>query len=226
LSDQKLALLYEHFRDVRYRRESPDEYFDRISSLPPSESENHAKIQLIRAHVPSLFMQSRGECLDIGCGAGLLLARLKVELGPDWSFHGVEPTPEFAEIAARRTGARVVQSSYRRGLVGAPIDFISCCQVLEHVANPRLFLEDMRCDLAESGVLYLEVPDISDFGRLPASHDRFLSQHLSYFSEGVLRRLLESVQFEVCVAGVSRTFRGRNNLWILAKPDMRSAVVR
>ena len=44
------AVLYSKFRDATYRGETPDEYFDRITGLPPDQSENTQKVQWLRAN--------------------------------------------------------------------------------------------------------------------------------------------------------------------------------
>lgn len=61
------------------------------------------------------------------------------------------------------------------------------------------------------------MPDKSDFETLDASHDRFMAQHISYFSDEVLSRLVENAGFEILDRGITRTVRQRNNLWCIAK---------
>jgi 2-polyprenyl-3-methyl-5-hydroxy-6-metoxy-1,4-benzoquinol methylase len=107
---------------------------------------------------------------------------------------------------------------YGSGLFdSAPFSAATCCQVLEHVPDPRSFLAQIRADLDREAWLYLEVPDESDFGTLEINHDRFMSQHISYFSKAVLSQLLEDQGFEVFRWGIARTVRQRNNLWFIAK---------
>jgi hypothetical protein len=89
--------------------------------------------------------------------------------------------------------------------------------VLEHVPDPRSFLAQIRADLDREAWLYLEVPDESDFGTLEVNHDRFMSQHISYFCNDVLSQFLEDQGFEVFQCGIARTVLERNNLWFIAK---------
>jgi hypothetical protein len=79
-------------------------------------------------------------------------------------------------------------------------------------------LSDVLRDLKSEGYFYLEVPDVADFSTLPEGHDRFMIQHISYFSESVLRRALEDVGFETLHHGITTTVRGRNNLWFVLQP--------
>jgi len=218
LSTQEIRTLYDRFRDQDWRKETPDQYFDRITSLPFYQSENSQKVALILSRLGALSdrveMQSM---IDIGCGGGVLLNSFESRLGDRWALFGVEPTRSFAELAARRTRATVVNATYRSGLFGnIKFDLATCCQVLEHIEDPTTFVTEIRNDLAPEGWLYLEVPDESDFDVLPDGHDRFMAQHISYFGVTVLKKLLEDNDFVINHTGVYRTVRGRNNLWFLA----------
>lgn len=222
LSAAELETLYQKFRDEEWRSESPDQYFDRITSLDPASSENFQKMSLIITELGAAegggISNTNRRMLDIGCGGGVLLNTAKQFLDADWLFFGVEPTESFAELATRRTGASVVSDDYQHGLFdGLRFGLATCCQVLEHVSTPREFLRSIRLDLEDGGYLYLEVPDVSDFSTLENSHDRFMAQHISYFSSTLLVPLLSDTGFKIWNNGVTSTVRGRNNLWIIAQ---------
>jgi SAM-dependent methyltransferase len=218
LSEQEIAELYARFRNQEWRNESPDQYFDRITSLPDSESENSQKFRIIN-RATSVSQRGEGSVLDVGCGGGVLIETMRKTLGNSWSYFGVEPTASFAELAGRRTGARVSNSNYTADIFSdQKFDLITCCQVLEHLESPRKLLSDVLLDLKADGFFYLEVPDVADFSTLPEGHDRFMVQHISYFSEPVLREALEDAGFTIVHFGITTTVRGRNNLWFVAQP--------
>jgi len=73
-------------------------------------------------------------------------------------------------------------------------------------------LHNIYSDLKKSGYFYIEVPDASDFNELPKDHDRFLAQHLWYFSEKSLTSILKKVGFNIIEIEKQRTRRERNNL--------------
>jgi len=219
LRDSELKSLYARFRDQEWRNESPDQYFERITSLSEAESENFQKFSIIEEFT-GICQLSEGSVLDIGCGGGVLIEEMSRRLQGKFEFFGVEPTSSFAELARRRTGAQVANQNYMCEIFGErKFDLITCCQVLEHVRAPIEFLTDIHSDLTDVGYLYLEVPDISDFETLPEDHDRFMVQHVSYFSESVLRAALERSGFRELYHGITKTIRDRNNLWFVSQLD-------
>lgn len=66
--------------------------------------------------------------------------------------------------------------------------------------------------MVDGGVIYIEVPDISDLMYLPPTHDRFLSQHLWIFSKNSLSNICQQAGFKVNRIEQESTLRGRRNL--------------
>ena len=138
----------------------------------------------------------------------------------------MEPTTSFAQLAARRLGKPVIAGAYEKGLLpGRRFDLITVNQVLEHVLDPIGFLRDLRSELAPGGMVYLEVPHIADIGHLPASHDRFLMQHLWFFSTASLTNVCRLAGFEPIAVEKQFTLRERNNAVMLMKPAAAGATV-
>lgn len=108
--------LYSKFRDASIRNETPDCYFDRITSLPAEESENFIKVAWIRKNAPELIERG-GTLLDIGCGGGVFIHTFKNNFS-NWNACGVEPTNAFAELAARRLGEPIISGNYKPNLWG------------------------------------------------------------------------------------------------------------
>jgi SAM-dependent methyltransferase len=219
LDELDIQALYDRFRDASFRNESPDAYFDRITSLPRQESENYAKLEWLRAHAAEHLNRS-GRLLDVGCGGGVFIHTF-LEGCTGWSAAGVEPTAAFAELAGRRLRQPVVAGSYRSGLFEGPrFDLITINQVLEHVLDPVAFLADVRHDLAEAGMVYLEVPDVEDLGYLAPSHDRFMMQHLWVFSRASLTNVCRCAGYSIVKLGQEVTVRQKRNVVaLLAKTD-------
>lgn len=217
LDDRDLKVLYDHFRDEGLRNETPDQYFDRITSLPPGQSENHEKVLWLKKHAGPLLAKP-GTLLDIGCGGGVF-AHTFMRLCAGWRAFGVEPTATFAELARRRAGMTVVTGMYSSALFdGQKFDLITANQVLEHVPDPAAFLRGLRSRMSADGLFYLETPHVSDLSHLPEDHDRFLMQHLSMFSQASLTNVCRQAGFDIVAVERQRTLRDRNNLLVLIKP--------
>jgi 2-polyprenyl-6-hydroxyphenyl methylase/3-demethylubiquinone-9 3-methyltransferase len=103
---------------------------------------------------------------DVGCGAGLLaepLARLGAEVT------GVDPAPENIAAAREHALGQGLAIDYRVGSVEAlagPYDLVTSLEVIEHVAEPRLFLEGLARVLAHDGLLILSTPNRTSRSRL------------------------------------------------------------
>ena len=216
LDETDIEILYSRFRDASFRNESPDEYFDRIVSLPPGESENLAKVSWIKQQLKVDSTEPR--LLDIGCGGGVFMYTFAQHMS-EWSTFGVEPTISFAELAKRRTGRPVLADSYRPGVFQRErFDLITINQVLEHVPDPVKFMIGVKSDLAQGGHVYLEVPDIEDFVHLAFNHDRFLMQHLWIFSKNSLKNICDQSGYEIVVSDQVTTVRNKRNLVCLLRP--------
>lgn len=219
LDDKDVSALYTE----RYRRHSlketmtPDEFFDRILSIPKADSENYEKVTWLQPRVARhLDARDNPAMLDIGCSAGMLIKMFRDE-HPGWGGAGVEPTVRFAEVAQRRVGVPVKGCAYRSGLFGRKFDLITLVHVLEHILDPITFLGELRRDLADAGLVFIEVPDVADFATLPPNHDRFMSPHIHYFSVRTIGPLLRKAGYYAVEYGVNVSSRGHANLRILCK---------
>lgn len=226
LDEADMATLYNKFRDASFRQETPDEYFDRITGLPPEKSENYAKVQWLKDNLAAM---APGKVLDIGCGGGVFMYTLTKQI-PGWQGYGIEPTIAFAELAARRLGRPVLAEAYRPGLFpDVKFDLITINQVLEHVADPVDFLKGVQAELAEGGRIYLEVPDVEDLAHLAPDHDRFLMQHLWVFSKSSLSNVCHQAGYTILRADQQVTLRGKRNLVFLLQaglPDEKPKLLR
>ena len=210
LEESDTNILYQKFRDPSFRDEVADDYFDRIISIPTSDSENHAKVEWLSNNI-SNYIGEGGSILDIGSGGGVFLYTF-LQKNKSWIPYGVEPTIEFADLTKRKLDCSVHAGNYSRDIFDTKFDLITCNQVLEHTINPMDFLNDIFSDLNHGGYLYIEIPDAIDFEELPPEHDRFLAQHLWYFSRVVLEKMFKDAGFKVIKIESQKTIRGRNNL--------------
>lgn len=217
LEPEELETLYAQYEEDVFADTDPDEYFDKIITLPAEVSENQQKVDWLGDVLdrPTAGLDRGLRVLDIGCGGGTLAHTLAASL-PVRELCGVELNPAYAALAARRLDADIRNQAYERGLFGGVFDLLVCTKVLEHVPDPLPFLREMWHDLHEDGFLFLEVPDLRDMFSLPPDHERFWIPHIHFFSEHTLTELLRRAGFDVREARVVTTSRGRAYLQVLA----------
>ena len=135
--------------------------------------------------------------LDIGCGSGVLLARMK-SLG--WQAEGVELDPDGVK-AARARGVPVREGTLeQQAFPESHFDAVHSAHVIEHVYDPLSLLRECHRILKPGGRLVILTPNIESWG-----HKRFGSawlnldppRHLILFSGATLRRAAEQAGLSV-----------------------------
>ena len=98
--------------------------------------------------------------LDMGCGAGLLAEPLARMGG---SVVGVDAAPENIAVAQAHIKQSGLEIDYRAGeieaVAGERFDLITCLEVVEHVADPAVFIAGLASLLAPGGLLILSTPN-------------------------------------------------------------------
>jgi SAM-dependent methyltransferase len=142
-----------------------------------------------------LEAQPGGRLLDVGCGSGELLARMR-SLG--WDVAGVELDAEAARVARARSGADV-HVALDEVEAGA-FDAVVLDHVLEHLADAPATLAGCRHALRPGGRLALATPNPAS-----AARERFGAswlhwdppRHLELRGERALRGLVEACGYEI-----------------------------
>lgn len=131
--------------------------------------------------------------LDIGCATGRLLEEMRAR---GWECFGVEVCGPSVRHAREVRGLDVFQGTLERApYEPQSFDVIHSSHVIEHVNDPRLFLERIRTLLKPDGEVFLVTPCFTGLqARLMGPHWRSaIADHLYLFSRRTLARLLESV---------------------------------
>jgi SAM-dependent methyltransferase len=159
-----------------------------------------------------------GTLLDVGTGTGQFLA---VARSSFTRVLGTEISRSAIDIARDRYGVEVVPGPLGEApLAGRVFDNVSLFHVLEHVHDPKAYLDRCRELLAEGGMIFVAVPNdlrswelgLKTFvkrraGRLPAGTgargiprlalDGSVDEiHLSQFTQDTLGRLMGRCGFE------------------------------
>lgn len=136
-----------------------------------------------RAAIDLLNEFGRGTALEIGCGTGNFLQRLR-RAGFD-KVTGVDSNEKALETA-RAASIEVYPDLAALG--DRRFDYVFAFQVLEHVPDPRAFMETLTGLLAPGGRLLIAVPNQEGFVGENANNE--LNQpphHCSRFGEFTLR---------------------------------------
>lgn len=123
--------------------------------------------------------------LEIGAGVGNLTRRLN-EIGFD--AVGLEPGSGYIDFW-KANNIPIVNDFFPSNFVLQKFDIICCYAVLEHIEDPLRFLQDVKSQLTDRGVLVLSVPDCSD-EIVAGDPTILLHEHVSYFDAGSLARLI------------------------------------
>jgi SAM-dependent methyltransferase len=104
--------------------------------------------------------RGEGKILDVGCGGGSHLYRLK-QWG--WETYGVEPS-ETGFKQARGLGLDVRQGTLKEAqFPDAFFDVVRLSNVLEHLTDPKATFREVRRILKSDGVVYVTVPNARSF---------------------------------------------------------------
>lgn len=105
--------------------------------------------------------------LDVGCGAGLLCEPLARMGG---TVTGVDAAPENTIAAAHHAEGASLDIRYIAGEIGAQnigtFDLVTSMEVIEHVADKRNFLRELKDRLAPGGLMVLSTPNRTAASRL------------------------------------------------------------
>lgn len=159
------------------------------------------------------------QVIEIGCGQGEFL-RLLCERGKN---HGVGFDPSYAENGARPPGTvQVIRDVYSERYAGYRADCICCRHTLEHIPDPRAFVQTVRRAIGprQDTVVYFEIPSIEWIFATEAIW-AVTYEHCSWFSPTSIARLFEAQGFDV--VRVTEAFDGEY-LWVEALPHRGDAL--
>lgn len=183
---QALAQVYRVEYRSRYQGQFPQAYFQY------KDLRGKAQMAFINKHT-NLLARAQLRMLDIGCAAGSLLWAMS-QLMLQAHLTGYEPDPAMIEFARQRlpSDAELYAESFTAERLGnEKFDLISASHLLEHIAEPIQFLQELWRVAAPRAILFVEVPyetAISVKALVMAKHRGLM--HLVFFNERTLSKLL------------------------------------
>ena len=122
-------------------------YFD---ERPLDRLSNPELFRIIKNYKP------KGKFLEVGCAGGALLNAARQE---GYEVYGVEFSDEAASFARQRFSLNVFTGDVHSAKFNSEMfDIVYLGDVLEHLANPRETLAELRRIIVDGGLLVLECP--------------------------------------------------------------------
>ncbi len=180
----------------RQSRPSEAELAGLYRDLDPTvyEREAYGRTRIARRHLKIVERFARpGTLLDAGCASGAFL-RCAADAG--WKITGVEPSEVLSAKAQQTLAGRglvLCAPLQRANLRPSSFTAITLWDVLEHVPDPRAFLEHCAALLKPGGHLFVNVPDLDSLqARLLGQRwPLLLAEHLNYFNRSSLKLCAE-----------------------------------
>jgi SAM-dependent methyltransferase len=149
-----------------------------------------------------------GDLLDVGVGGGML-AGLAVDYG--YRVCGLDLHPGYAERVRRLGVEFLVGDICSYDFAGRQFEVIVLGDVIEHVTEPRLALARVAALLSPKGLLWLSTPDHEGtWTRMMGDADPMWleGEHMQFFCQRSLRRLLAEQSLDVVDYRLSKRFKG------------------
>ena len=161
--------------------------------------------ELSRPEIARIIVGEPKKILEIGCAAG----NFKNNIGWDCDYHGVDPSADAIEKAARK-GITTYHGTYdtvKNKLPDHYFDLIIANDVIEHMECPSTFLKSIRDKLAENGYIIGSVPNvryITNLWNLLLKRDWLYTEagvldntHLRFFTPKSIARTLTEAGFSI-----------------------------
>ncbi|MEH6493218.1 class I SAM-dependent methyltransferase [Halopseudomonas sp.] len=187
-TDEQMAALYHNYRDEVYTAQRT-RFEPGFAKTREHFDHRAAYLDEVEAWLSKRLPQAPA-VLDWGGDTGInSLFRHGNRLLDIYDISGVELVPGAAMVSLEQA----YQNHY---------DLVTCSQVLEHVAFPADLVTQMLPALKANTLLYLEVPSEALMRAHPGSKalaplKRHWHEHVNFFTEASIRRMLENAGLEV-----------------------------
>ncbi|ESQ83539.1 hypothetical protein AEAC466_12750 [Asticcacaulis sp. AC466] len=174
-----------------------------LTSDTPSDyegvvSDKTSLIGRFMARFPRLLTD--GQAVDFGAGNGTTVKALE-RLGFD--ALGIEISAR-ARTAAQSVFGVTMQDGDLNAMAENSLSFLSLFDVLEHLTEPKAFLELARTRLKDNAACVVGVPNYNSLERMwlgPRSKALIFPEHVNQFTTQTLRRTFEDAGFDVLYIG-------------------------
>ena len=153
------------------------------------------RIQFWKETINRYLSDDDKTALEIGCAEASLLIELE---NCGWKTIGLEPDSEVAKVVRERTGLDIRQGVFPEGDF-SNLDLIVACDVLEHITEPRSFLEEAWKALKPDGILLVQLPIIESKLGFDQMNSRVFDpeEHAFIYTRDSIATLLGANNFQV-----------------------------
>lgn len=133
--------------------------------------------------------------LDVGCGVGHFVRVAKLS---GWASLGMEIAPDAVQIC-KANGIDVIAADLMDLSFKEDFDVVTLFEVVEHLKDPRAYINKVRGILRNSGCMMITTPNFNSITRRMIG-DRWRvinKEHLYYFTPKTLRRMVEAAGFGI-----------------------------
>lgn len=155
---EEYAAIYEKYEKNRHGLQSPEEVLGAL------DFGNNEKGRSVHEFIKD-YLGAERAVLDIGCATGLISDYLKRMGGCD--VQAVEPSKLFSEAVNKKLGVNVFNGSFDDfcKINQRKFNILIMHHVFEHFTDPAEKLAQFKNLLLPDGVVYIEVPDVTSFGK-------------------------------------------------------------
>jgi 2-polyprenyl-3-methyl-5-hydroxy-6-metoxy-1,4-benzoquinol methylase len=152
-----------------------------------------------------------GSVLDVGCSSGGFLYQLKKRFPDEYKVLGTDVSTEPLDHAAKM-GVPVARGEFLTQSFEGKFDAVTFWAVMEHLSQPKLFLEKAVSLLKQGGHCFILTPNMNSLAvRLIGSKYRYIfPEHLNYFTPQTMKRFVEQ---ELTVVGMKSTHFNPLVIW-------------
>lgn len=145
---------------------------------------------------PYLNKLEKGKILDIGCAYGFILKKIPnvfERFGVDVSEYALNQAKQINPGADFKIANAEEPLPFPREY----FDIIICNDVIEHLENPAMAIENIKKVLKKDGVFYLNTPNLNWLRKNLFAYADKKEHHVSLFKQEDLIALLERSGFEI-----------------------------
>jgi 2-polyprenyl-3-methyl-5-hydroxy-6-metoxy-1,4-benzoquinol methylase len=148
-----------------------------------------------------LIKPKHQEVIDIGCGEGILLEKL-IKIFPSKKIRGIDVLPQNVEICRKFQLPVSIGSVYDLQMLVNCLDLCIFAEVIEHLENPGLALDNIKESLKKNGEVIILFPNDRIFKIIRLLFLKFKEAfadlgHIQQFNPGLIKKMLKERGFEI-----------------------------